>query len=261
MDDTSQPLPNKTTLAEGKKGRPMLGGAHRIDEEHKGEEKDDTPAVTGTFAGVGTAFASPVEASTEGQPGAYKKMNVRQSNGIPRNEICASIKKHMEPLFISWGLKVIELQINRAELADVRYAAEYESSSLTVAKTKADARAQEAKNFVTIASAEAAAAKRMLEVKAEADAQLAMATAQAQAKIILARATAEAAELEADGRNKAAGKMSDPFAKRLMIGEQDVTKARALSNLRSLIVQPNSQLLQSINGGAIGAELPGAVPE
>jgi hypothetical protein len=84
-------------------------------------------------------------------------------------------------LFVSWGLKVIELQINRAELADAHYAAEYEASyvmlsmlqllmqhslfilsslyvhvididsSLTVAKMKANARAQEAKNFVTIA--------------------------------------------------------------------------------------------------------------
>lgn len=156
------------------------------------------------------------------------------------------------PLFTSWGLRVIELQINRIELADARYAAEYESSSLTVAKTKADARAQEAKNFVIIASAEAAAAKRMLEVKAEVDAQLALATAQAQAKIILARATAEATELEADGRNKAAAKLSDPFAKRVLVGEQDIAKSKALSNLRSLVVQPNSPLV-AFGGAAVGA--------
>jgi hypothetical protein len=78
----------------------------------------------------------------------------------------------------------------------------------------------------------------------------------------MARATAEAAELEADGRNKAAEKLRDPFGKRIMIGEQDVSRARALSNLRSLIVQPNSSLLQSLGIHADGPAggLPG-VPE
>lgn len=268
MDETSAPLPH-SSLAEkaNNKPRPVLGGAIP---EHKDEDKDDdhpgtqvigmataTPAsdVYTTFQGN-----APVNTAPEGEPGAFRKMNVRASNGIPRNEICSSIKKHMQPLFLSWGLKVIELQINRAELADAHYAAEYESSSLTVAKMKANARAQEAKNFVTIAQAEADVAKRRLEVKAEVDSQLAIANAQAQAKIIMARATAEAAELEADGRNKAAQKLSDPFGKRMMIGELDVSRAKALSNLRSLIVQPNSSLIQSLGAQAGGADmLPGAV--
>jgi regulator of protease activity HflC (stomatin/prohibitin superfamily) len=99
-----------------------------------------------------------------------------------RTRICRRVENDVRPILAQWGVNVISFQLESTQIADKKYAAEYESASLQVAKAKADLRALDAQNEVLIRSAEAQA--QSVRIAAEGQKVKAVIESQAQASSI-----------------------------------------------------------------------------
>jgi len=168
------------------------------------------------------------------EPDSLLGKEIQSHEGETRMWICQQVIKSLSPIAGSWGVKIINFQLESTKIADDNYAKEYEAASLAMAKAKANLRATQAQNQITLTSAKAAASA----LKIEAEGKKA-------ALIIEAEAAAEARKIEANARNEAAQSMKDEFARKLMLANQQVEFARSLK-ATSLTVIPSSGLGRNI---------------
>jgi len=154
----------------------------------------------------------------EDEPSAVLgKEPIASKEGETRMWICAQVIRFITPITGSWGVKVINFQLESTKIADDAYAREYEEASLAMAKAKANLRAVNAQNQIRIQTARASAEA----VKIEAEGKKA-------AIVIEAEGNAQARKIEAEARNQAAVTMSDPFAKDYAMANLQVDFARNL---------------------------------
>jgi len=147
-----------------------------------------------------------------------------------RHHICRQVVHGVLPLSNHWGIRIINFQIESTKFADEKYAAEYEESSLSIAKAKATQRATVINNEISVLSARAAAAT--LQIQAE---------GRKVAAVLDAEASAESRRIEAKSRNDAAKMMRDEFAKDYAIAGLQVDFAKSL-RATSLTVHAESDV-------------------
>jgi len=121
------------------------------------------------------------------------------------------------PLCSSWGVKIINFQLESTKIADQQYASEYEQASLQMAKAKANLRSVDTE--VEIALRRASAKKESMQLEAE---------GKRSATVILAQGEAEARKIEASARNTAALAMKDNWGRKYAKAAQQVEFANAL---------------------------------
>ncbi|AYV81013.1 MAG: SPFH domain / Band 7 domain containing protein [Harvfovirus sp.] len=134
-----------------------------------------------------------------------------------RIKICEMIMGLISPFTTTWGVKIVNFQLESTKLADQKYSNEYESASLAIAKAKADLQANAAQNKVLIQKS-----------KAEADALCIKAEGEKTALIIESEGEAAAIELLGRARNRAAESMSDKFAQEFALLQERVKFADSL---------------------------------
>jgi len=161
------------------------------------------------------------------------------AEGETRMWICGQVIKAISPIVTAWGVKIKNFQLESTNIADYKYASEYEAASLAMAKAKADLRARHATNKIVLATAEVKA--QSLRIEAE---------GRKNAAIIEAEGVAEARRIDAKARNEAAKMMQNPFAKEFAMNGQQVEFARNLK-ANVLTVVPESALGASIIGNGM----------
>jgi len=134
-----------------------------------------------------------------------------------RHHICRQVVKGVLPLSNHWGIRIVNFQIESTKFADEKYAAEYEESSLSIAKAKATQRATVINNEISVQTARAAATT--LQISAE---------GQKVGSVLDAEASAEARRIEAKSRNDAAKMMKDEFAKEYALAGLQVEFSKCL---------------------------------
>jgi len=134
-----------------------------------------------------------------------------------RHHICRHVVQGVLPITNHWGVRIINFQIESTKFADEKYAAEYEESSLAIAKAKAMQRATLINNQISLQSARTQAAT--LQIAAE---------GKKVGSVIDAEASAEARRIEAKSRNDAAKMMKDDFAKDYALAGLQVDFAKVL---------------------------------
>jgi uncharacterized low-complexity protein len=165
------------------------------------------------------------------------KAKFSAAEGETRIWICAQVMQSVRPIAESWGINVINFQLESTKLADVNYAREYEAASLAMATAKANLRATQAKNQILLSTARANATAQKIEAEGRKG-----------AVIIDAEAFAEAARIEARGRNEAAELMPNAFARSYAIAGQQVNFARELK-ATSLTILPSSGVAANVLAG------------
>jgi regulator of protease activity HflC (stomatin/prohibitin superfamily) len=143
--------------------------------------------------------------------------DTKRAEGEPRSMICHNIVQQIAPMVAKWGVTVIAFQIESIQMADQKYASEYEQASLATARAKANLRAQNAQNDILITKA-----------KASAESQRILAEGQKAAATIIAQAEADCRKLEANSRNEAALAMKDAFGQKYALVQQEVEFANNL---------------------------------
>lgn len=146
--------------------------------------------------------------------------------------VCAQVIKFITPYTESWGVKIINFQLESTKIKDENYAREYEAASLSMAKAKANLRAVSTQNEIRLQTARAAAEASRIEAEGK-----------SAALVTEAQGNAEARKIEAKARNEAAHVMRDGFARQFALAGQRVEFAKAL----------NAQVL-SISSGASGGD-------
>lgn len=183
-----------------------------------------------TYGSQGDPGAPPAKPGLLGEGGVQDAGSVegQSSNVEARTMICSSVIAAIQPYTASWGVKIINFQLESTKIADKKYAEEYEEASLGLAKAKANQRAITAQNEIMLqkANAEAVAGKIKAEgIKASV--------------IITAEGAAEARKIDARARNDAAKMMQDDFAKQFALSGQQVEFAKGLK-ATSITVLPDS---------------------
>jgi len=79
------------------------------------------------------------------------KMDDREAIRI---KICEQVAALIKPFAESWGVTIINFQLNSFQLADKKYAQDYEAASLEIAKAKANLQASIARNKMVIQQAQ-----------------------------------------------------------------------------------------------------------
>lgn len=157
-----------------------------------------------------------------------KKAEPGQAAKTVRNVICDQVVESITPLFAAWGVAALNFQLESTKIEDAGYAAQYEEASLKMAKAKADRRALQMENDIKLQKATALA--RAVQIEAE---------GAKNATIIRAEGQAQARKIEAESRNTAAQTMSDPWAQKFALQQQQVEFAAALK-ANVLTVIPDS---------------------
>jgi len=129
---------------------------------------------------------------------------------------------------------VLKFQLNSTKLADERYAQEYESSSLEIAKAKATQRAAIINRAIQLQQSKVSSEAMTIEAEGKKIAQ-----------IIDAEGQAESRRIEAQSRNDAAKSMNNEFAKSYAMAGLQVEFAKSLK----------ASHLTVLPGSAIGAAL------
>jgi len=137
--------------------------------------------------------------------------------GQVRSKICADVMRYISPFSDSWGVKIINFQLEATFLADPKFAQEYEEATLAFAKAKSKQRAINAENDIRLNTA--AASAKSVQIEAE---------GRANAVVIEAKGHAEARKIEAQARNEAARVMNDGFARQYALAGQQVEFAKNL---------------------------------
>jgi len=161
-----------------------------------------------------------------------------RAEGECRTKICADVMRDIAPIAASWGVKIINFQLESTKIADQKYAHEYEEASLALAKAKANRRAVDAENEVRLQKAYATA--KALQIESE---------GKKNSMVIEAEGSAQARKIEAKARNEAAEMMRDKFAREFAMSGQQVEFAKGLK-AKVLTVLPNSTVgSQFMSGG------------
>ena len=168
------------------------------------------------------------------------------AEGKERAIICQKVIAAIKPILASWGVSVINFQLESTALADRAYAREYEAASLEMAKAQANLRALAAQNELLLSQSRAKAEAQRLQaegekaksvaaaearaeaVKVEAEATIKVAQSQKEALLIRVGAEADARVLESKSRNDAGEAMNDAFAQKLALSELQVQFGGAL---------------------------------
>lgn len=177
-----------------------------------------------------SSSVNPAESKEEAVLGTTQAVDA-SNEGEARAKICERVIFYIRPTVFAWGVSIINFQLESTALADAKYAAEYEASSLQLAKANANLRALSAQNqlLITKAKAEAEAVRLAAEgtknqtvlqaqakaesMKIEAAAKVAAAQSEKEALLIRADAEAKARLVEGTSRNDAAAAMPDAFAR------------------------------------------------
>jgi regulator of protease activity HflC (stomatin/prohibitin superfamily) len=138
-------------------------------------------------------------------------------SGGCRTAICHEVIEYVSPICTTWGVRIINFQLESTKIADMAYAREYEECSLGLAKAQANRRAVAAQNDILLQKSQAKSNALQIEAKGRAD-----------ALIIEARGNAEARIIESKSRNDAAVSMTDPFSKKLQLSSLQVDMAKGL---------------------------------
>jgi len=155
---------------------------------------------------------------------------IESAEGETRTRICQSVMSNVKPITDSWGVTVMNFQLESTKIADEKYAAEYEAASLAMAKAKANLRAVEAENRIKLQRA-----------RADAEALKISADGKKMSAVIESQGYADARIIEAKARNEAATLMTDKFGRELQMAGQKVEFARALQ-AKVLTVLPDSMV-------------------
>jgi len=154
--------------------------------------------------------------------------------GQVRSKICADVMRYIAPFSESWGVRVINFQLEATFLADPKFAQEYEEATLAFAKAKSKQRAINAENAIRLNNASANAKSAQIEAEGRAN-----------AIVVEAKGMAEARKIEATARNESARMMTDEFARKFALGGQNVDFAKALQ----------ARVLTVTNDSAIGRQM------
>jgi len=167
--------------------------------------------------------------------------------GQVRSKICADVMRYIAPFSDSWGVKVVNFQLEATFLADPKFAQEYEEASLAFAKAKSKQRAINAENAIRLNTAAANAKSYQIEAEGRAN-----------AVVVEAKGQAEARKIEAMARNEAAKAMTDEFARKFAFAGQQVEFAKNLQ-ARVLTVTPDSAIGRQLAFVPPNADLIGRV--
>ena len=138
-----------------------------------------------------------------------------------RMYINEQIIKLITPQAEQWGIQIINFQLESIELADKKYASDYESASLQIAKSKAELKAQEAQNIILKQKAETQAAIDTLMAQTQKKVQLIKAQAEAESTIMQAEAQATAILEEGEAKAQAAHIMVSKYGQEMaLLGEK-----------------------------------------
>jgi regulator of protease activity HflC (stomatin/prohibitin superfamily) len=135
-----------------------------------------------------------------------------------RDFICKDVIQAVNALVQSWGVSIINFQLESTMLANPKYSQDYEKASLKMAVAVARRRAVDAENEIIILKAKARCEATKIEFEGK-----------KAARVIEAQATAEARVIDAESRFNASVAMEDPFAKEFALGGVQVEFAGALS--------------------------------
>jgi len=180
--------------------------------------------------------------------------NSTQVEGLAgeRSKICMAVSRYVQPLCESWGVRIVNFQLESTKIADEKYAQEYEEASLAMAKAKANLRAVTAENEILLNRARAKA--QAVRIEAE-GAQ--------QAVLLGAEAAAKARTIEARARNEAGSMMTNDFARDYAAGQLSVEFA---SKLRASVLMVNGDstigkqmLAQPMINAVVGSHVTDAV--
>jgi len=182
-----------------------------------------------------------------------------------RMKIISTVMHDVKPFFNSWGVSIINFQINNIDLADERYSREYEKSSLDIAITKANYVAQKEKNRIRIIESEMAAEKlkidaddnkksivilanadaekRLISAEAEAKSKLLNAEADAKSKLLYAEADAKSIAMIGKARNDAGEAMKNEFSQKLALTGQQVKMTEGFKVQTLIMSDGNSKFL------------------
>jgi len=163
--------------------------------------------------------------------------------GQVRSKICADVVRYIEPYSQSWGVKIINFQLEATFLADPKFAQEYEEATLAFAKAKSKQRAINAENSITLNTS--AATAKSFQIQAE---------GRANAAVIEARGFAEARKIEAAARNEAAKAMTDDFARKFAMAGEQVEFAKSLQAKVLTVTTDSAVGRQMMMNGTWGPE-------
>jgi len=139
------------------------------------------------------------------------KTDEKQAQAETRLFIYESMMKMIKPQADQWGIKIINFQLESTQLADQKYASDYEAASLQIAKSKAELKAQEAQNLIQRQKAETQAGIAQIKAETERTVQLIKAKAEADSTIMQAEAQAQAIIKEGEAKAAAADMMKSPY--------------------------------------------------
>lgn len=162
-----------------------------------------------------------------------------------RIRICDDVMRLIRPYTDTWGVSIINFQLESTKLSDEKYSDEYESASLAIAKAKAELQANAAQNKILIQRSTAEADALRIKAEGEKTAKLIQAEADAKALIIHAQAISESMIVEGEGRNKAASTMQDKFGQELALLQEKVKFAHGL-NATTLVIGGDNDLAKNI---------------
>jgi len=159
-----------------------------------------------------------------------------------RHAICDQVKKYIKEYADSWGVNIINFQLESTRLEDLKYAQEYEEASLALAKAKANQRAVVTESQIRLTRAHAQADQ--LKIEAE---------GRAKTIEIEARASAQARIIEAEARNEAGAAMTDDFARRYAMQNLQVEFAKSLQ-AQVLTILPDSSIGRNLASGMLSGQ-------
>ena len=177
------------------------------------------------------------------------KDNQNQNPHLAQNEtrikICEEVMRLITPYTNSWGVTIINFQLESTKLSDEKYSHEYESASLTIAKAKAELQANAAQNKILIQRSGAEADALRIKAEGAKTAKLIAADADAKAMMVNADAVARSMVIEGEGRNKAASSMQDKFGQELALLQEKVKFANGLK-ATTLVISGDDNLTKNI---------------
>jgi len=149
-----------------------------------------------------------------------------------------SMMKMIQPQADQWGIKVINFQLESTQLADQKYASDYEAASLQIAKSKAELKAQEAQNLIQKQKAETQANIAQIKAETERNVQLIKAKAEADSTIMQAEAQAQAIIKEGEAKAAAADMMRSSYGQDMALLAEKSKMAEGLK-IHTLVMGNN----------------------
>jgi len=186
------------------------------------------------FAAIHLEQISSITYDENSKKKGQKQDPLAVSRQTMRIRICEHVIEELKPLVESWGVRIINFQIESITMADMKYGQDYEAASLEIAKASAMLKANAAKNEVAIQQAQIEA--QSLKIKAD---------GAKQSKIIEAEGNAQVMTTEAKARQEAAKSMNDDFSKNLLMLQERVKFARELK-ATTLVMSGSHDLAQNI---------------